>query len=350
MNNILKSNVSANNTESWPYMNPDLVSQRLEMMVAGSAEVCGHAADLSNVMMHSSRLANNRTHAIKWIKEVVSMSEMSMDARDTSIQIFDRFFGRHLLYDPSAFDNSETFSTVAAVSVLLSSKFHESRPLSMSSFSSFTSEVLSAAENNVLVTLEYNIVPLVTPTAFIHQMLLLWPNLEENFNLLSSVTDIACKLIGEFWETAASCQYAPSTIALAALLLAFSSQRIDCSRWLSDCVPDSCLPGAKNIIFPPSGQYLLDIDRCLMDFQRRCCVMNFGIPLTIPSYEKDNAELSRFDSSSPVSIADGFRTTTPVAEAAAMSLSDNNSSPSSPPHPIAVKEDRRIQNKRIKLF
>lgn len=333
-----------NTTTSWSYMSPDVVSQRLEYMVGASVEVCGHSAHLTQVMS-CRRHASNRAHAIKWIKEVVSMSDMSMDARDTSVQIFDRYFGRHLQEDPSAFDNSATFSSVAAVAVLLSSKFHESRPLSMSSFGSFTTEALSMAENKVLVALDYDIVPLATPTSFIHHMLLLWPNLEADAIFLSNVTDVASRMVGDFWESAASCRYAPSTIALAALLLAFASMHVDCSHWLMDRVPSACLPGDDNNIFPKSDFCLLDIEGCLSELQTRCCSRKI---VSADPTDGEADEPRRFDS--PVSVLDGFRATTPVAEAAALSLSDDKASPAHAPRAVVPSHDRPAKSKRIKLF
>ncbi len=56
---------------------------------------------------------------------------MSPDSRDTSVQIFDRYFGLCGHENPTGLSNLECFSAIAAVSVLLSSKCHESRPLSM---------------------------------------------------------------------------------------------------------------------------------------------------------------------------------------------------------------------------
>jgi hypothetical protein len=282
---------------------------------------------------------------VRWIKEVAGLSQMSPDARDTSVQIFDRYFGRHLQLDPGAFSDPEVFSTVAAVAVLLSSKFHESIPLSMSSFATFTPDTLSAVESKVLVTLEYNIAPLATPASFIHHMLLLWPQIETvPSSFLASVSVVSCRLVGEFWESPSSCRYAPSTIALAALLLAFSSQRVDCSHWLLDCVPDACLPKEGNTIFPCTDSHLLDIDGCLLDLQRVCCS-----PTPVAPLDSAEKELCRIDSSSPISVADTFRNATPVAETEALSLSKDE--PSSAQEPlIAPPERKRLTGKRIKLF
>jgi hypothetical protein len=336
----------------WAYTT-SVVAQRLERMVEASRDIYDHASFLAGVMV-GSRHGTNRGHAVRWIKEVAGLSQMSPDARDTSVQIFDRYFGRHLQLDSTAFNNPEVFSTVAAVAVLLSSKFHESCPLSMSSFATFTPETLSRVENDVLVMLDYNIVPLATPTSFIHHMLLLWPQSETGpTGFLASVSAVSCRMVGEFWESPTSCRYAPSTIALAALLLAFSTHRVDCSRWLLECVPDACMPKGESD--SEMDAKLLDIDGCLLELQRVCCSRKSKLASVEKDkdIEKDNAELGRLDSNSPISVADTFRTATPVAETEALSLSDKPSPSSvhSPPKivsPIGSPEGRT--GKRIKLF
>jgi hypothetical protein len=63
-------------------------------------------------------------------------------------------------------------------------------------------------------------------------------------------------------------EFAPSTIAVAAILLAFSMLELNCEAWLS-CVPDFCLPHPQNPLFddPRIDQRALDIDLCLQRFQ-----------------------------------------------------------------------------------
>lgn len=68
-----------------------------------------------------------------------------------------------------------------------------------------------------------------------------------------------------------SLQYAPSTIAIASLLLSFSKLHIDCSEWLCS-LPDICLPPKdRSLPHPVIDTALLsflDADRCLLFFQQ----------------------------------------------------------------------------------
>lgn len=340
-----------------PVVNPNLVRsyekrayhgnavtvQRLEYMVVASCGMCDFSGQLYAAMQEGKH-ANNRTRVIRWIKEVASLSGISSDARDTSIQIFDRYFGQRIRQRQQyAFCDSHEFSAVAAVSVLLSSKFHESRPLSMTSFSSLSPEALSSVENQVLEALNYDIVPLATPTSFIHHMLLLWPNPEKDTNLIALIDNMSCKIVAEFWENTASSRYGPSTIALASLLLAFSSQRVDCSRWLLECIPDVCLPREDSDIFGSNALDLLDIDGCLSNMQMHFC-SHEKVP---PGPPNSHNKTSRDDS--PVSIPDAFRTATPVAETAAISLSEEPCDTETTSDPVFDNKINR-PGKRVRLF
>lgn len=79
---------------------------------------------------------------------------------------------------------------------------------------------------------------------------------------LSSISDPDCM------------RYAPSTIAISALLLTFSKLHLDCTEWLHR-LPDECLPPkiCDNIItphsiFPLEDIAYLDIDNCLLCLQK----------------------------------------------------------------------------------
>ena len=56
---------------------------------------------------------------------------MSVETRDTSVQIFDRFLGICLSENKNILGSSIDMALAAAVSVLLASKVHETRPLSL---------------------------------------------------------------------------------------------------------------------------------------------------------------------------------------------------------------------------
>ena len=58
--------------------------------------------------------------------------------------------------------------------------------------------------------------------------------------------------------------FAPSTVAISAIILSFSTLRIDCKPWL-DCVPNKCFRRSQ---LDDKDSLLLDIDKCLDTFQR----------------------------------------------------------------------------------
>lgn len=60
--------------------------------------------------------------------------------------------------------------------------------------------------------------------------------------------------------------YAPSTVAISALLISFSVHHLPCATWLN-CIPDCCLPSAENPLFRGDPS-LLDIDSCILSFER----------------------------------------------------------------------------------
>ncbi len=63
--------------------------------------------------------------------------------------------------------------------------------------------------------------------------------------------------------------YAPSTIAISALLISFSLHHLHCTEWL-DSIPDFCLPNDNNPFFlsPAEGGRYLDIDSCILSFEK----------------------------------------------------------------------------------
>lgn len=111
-----------------------------------------------------------------------------------------------------------------------------------------------------LQKINFEIHPNATPTACIHILLGLWDC--HNENLKKKLASNADTFIVEFYCSRKSLLYAPSTIAICALIISFSVLRMDCTNWLS-CVPDLCLRKGSD-----DACFLLDIDSCLDMFQK----------------------------------------------------------------------------------
>ena len=83
------------------------------------------------------------------------------------------------------------------------------------------------------------------------------------------IMTLADTLIGQFWKVSSdSLRFAPSTIAIAALLLAFSKCKMDCSFWLQRLPNELLLFKSSSLtphpIFALHELSFLDIDGCLV--------------------------------------------------------------------------------------
>ena len=171
------------------------------------------------------------------------------------MQILDRFIAQldTSVFDDPLRDNSAFFiGLAAAASIILASKIHEIRPLSVSNFPHFDRDQLLQFEARLLLMIGFQITPQTTPSACARHMLRLWPEVMVDGarscstpyvgkSLEDSILAHADMLIGQFWKDLDSLRYAPSTIALSALLLTFSKYKMDCGEWLRR-LPDECFP------------------------------------------------------------------------------------------------------------
>lgn len=54
---------------------------------------------------------------------------MAVEARDTSVQIFDKYLSASLIHDPTVLSNVKDLPLVATACVLLGSKIHDNKSL-----------------------------------------------------------------------------------------------------------------------------------------------------------------------------------------------------------------------------
>ena len=163
----------------------------------------------------------------------------------------------------------EQFVSISAASALiLATKVHEGKQhaLNFSHFPDFPTSSLRQFETHLLTKIGFKIHSLATPSTFVSHLVELWPDR----SLHSTLQSKAEALLAEFYVDTEATRYAPSTMAIAALILTFSVLRIDCATWLAS-VPDVCFPGltarADGRLVAP-----LDIDGCLARFQLSAAV------------------------------------------------------------------------------
>lgn len=261
---------------------------RLGNMMEMTSEIMRDFSGIAR-FSHISRVSQHRINAIRWIKDVVALSHVSVETRDSGIQILDRFLGVCLSENKNILGHSADVALAAAASVLIASKIHESTPLSVSSFSHLKKQDLVAFERIVLNKLRYALYPLCTPAAFIQSFIELWPHFEGR----QILTETAYDLVGGFFEAPESPHFSPSTVALSALLISFSKIGKDCTEWLDE-VPNICLPNPNHPIFnTPTMLSYLDVDNCLAVFQRVCGSPTETVPMSpCPSHSTEDRLVS----------------------------------------------------------
>lgn len=217
----------------------------------------------------SNRKADHyRSTAIRWIKDTSILAGLCIEARDTSIQIFDRFMGLAQLNDENVLEYHK-IQTVAAVCVLLSSKIHEVKALASRNFPHIKPQELVRTEREILEKLHYSLFPSASPAMFIRLYIQQSTVSEEQ---KKEITTAADRIVGDLYEDPKATLYTPSTIGIAALLVACCNLSIDNRCWLTQ-IPMEFLLGENKTC--PSN----DVDGCLQVINRR---RNSPSPILIP--------------------------------------------------------------------
>lgn len=276
------------------------MTRKIYQMMKMSESILNDYELLRNLSIQSKQ-NHNRTHAIKWIKEIVSMCRMSSEIRDTSIQIFDKYLALALPVYPEILLDTTSLPIASACSLILGTKTNENNSvLSTASFPHFEKEKMVEYEYHILDVINFSIVPQATPSSFIHELLKICPcDVIKDLSLLMKTAD---QLVEKFMQEPEYLLYAPSTIAISALLLSFLHLEINCNEWLK-YVPDYCLPTASNPFFSslPSQHKskLLDVDGCLQCFQS-IIISSTRSSTPLPSEDHQYDKLC--SSQSPISI------------------------------------------------
>ena len=192
------------------------------------------------------------------------MSKMSPGARESGIDLFDKFLSISLMESHEVLEDTTLMSFTAASAILLSSKLHEGKTLlTVANFPDFHTADLIAFERNFLNKIGCQVHMLLAPSSFVRHLLGLFPEIEE---LHSEVIDTVNYYIGVFQEHPAYLMFAPSTVAISSLLIAFSVYNINSEVWLKHRIPGACLP--CNPLAPSGPSAMLDIAKCLSYFEK----------------------------------------------------------------------------------
>ena len=216
----------------------------------------------------------HRLVSIRWIINVSTTYHFSSFTRDSAIQILDAYMTIQVAKkNQGLLDSTVAVAHAAVVALTLGFKLHETkRTLHLHSFRDFDTTRLKAFEVSVLSDLCFSLNPQITPSAFIHEFLDIWHPVQPIADLKTDLAREADRFMAEFWEETDSIKYASSTMAIAALILAFSILHMDCAEWLA-LIPNCCLPLSDNYLIASSSQQLMvrrlfDVDACLVSFSQ----------------------------------------------------------------------------------
>ena len=216
----------------------------------------------------------HRLVSVRWIISVSDQYHFSSFTRDSAIQILDAYMSIQVAKkNQELLDSTVAVAHAAVVALTLGFKLHETkRTLHLHSFRDFDTTKLKEFEVSVLSDLCFSLNPQITPSAFIHEFLDVWHPVHAVADLKTDLAREADRFMAEFWEEVESSSYASSTMAIAALILAFSILHMDCAEWLA-LIPNCCLPLSDNYLIASSSQQLMvrrlfDVDACLVSFSK----------------------------------------------------------------------------------
>lgn len=194
--------------------------------------------------MYRDEAVKNRTFAIEWMNRVLARE--SDDARDMSMRIFDLYLTKCYMDKPQILQDTCFISFAAATSIVLGSKLQNFRsPINASSLTAFNTEDVLSNEKDILSAISTRISPLTTPSYYLYYAISLCSDLVRDEEQLIKLATV---VIGDFWEDPASLLYAPSTVAVSALIVCLSMLGISCQPFLEK-LPEFFFPNGEYKIF-----------------------------------------------------------------------------------------------------
>lgn len=208
----------------------------------------------------------NRAYAVDWMKKVLLQG--CPEARDTAVQVFNKYLILCYVENKSILKDTVFLSYAAAASLTIAVKLHTSNKILnlCRGPSRFDASEVARFEREILNRISFQIYPTCTPSSFVESIVNMNQSSFTNIDLLLSTCDT---MIGEFCEEPDYLLFAPSAIAISALLISFSVLHMPCTSWLKT-IPDICLPNNTSSIYPNNSKEsrFLDIDRCICCFKK----------------------------------------------------------------------------------
>lgn len=157
----------------------------------------------------------------------------SFESYEFATITFDRYVAACLAEGVAILDNRAQAYYAMLACIFIATKIVETQPVPLAELAGVGSMIL-AEELNIVAKLDYLLPPLVTPSSFVRHLLFIWPEHTENMHIFDSahrIVTVCCK-------ERLYVKFAYSTIALAAIVYAFTRIAANCNDWLEH-VPDS---------------------------------------------------------------------------------------------------------------
>lgn len=176
----------------------------------------------------SDAAIGNRVFAIDWIKKV--LQGHAPEVFECSVRIFDSYLLVKHREDPNILSDKNRVGFISAAAMVLSSKLMNScNPINPSFFRLFDFNDLVYVEKKMLLDVGARASPLAMPSFFLPHFVRRCAAFADCDRLLKHSTT----LVSEFLENARSLLFAPSTIAIAAVVVALSLQKVECDAFLN---------------------------------------------------------------------------------------------------------------------
>eukprot|EP01040_Poterioochromonas_malhamensis_P000536 gene536-571_t len=235
-------------------------------------EVCDrirHSSALVRAFLKHKTLYNERRELIQWMRNVIPSG--LWEARDSAVQILDAYLLEAFETNPKSLEDTTVIKYAAVASATIGSKLHSSSNYARPDyFSAFNLDDILFFERQIVMKTGSRMSTLATPAYFVDYVVSLLCSEEVGGQVnKEQILQMVNTIIGEFWEDGASLLFAPSTIAISAVIMSLSLLRMDCSK-LVDSLPEFLLPNrAFPFFLEEDGKSMyLDVNTCMKAMER----------------------------------------------------------------------------------
>eukprot|EP01039_Chlorochromonas_danica_P003230 gene3230-3538_t len=254
------------NTSFYPISRPppcsEEVKQIYHMMVLSDKLALPHSMMIALI---NDENITERGKLIRWLYRQNPLRNCCVH-RDTTLRIFDTYIATVYQEQSDILQNPTRLAFTAAASLILSSKLLcANSPLTAACLQNFITEELENFEREVVIKTTGLFSPQCTPSAFLPFILDQCKSIENR----DALQELAISVIGEFLEDSLSLLFAPSTIAISAVIVSLSLLHKPVDTLLAN-LPQFMLTSANQPFFQDEKAPYLDLQLCNKFISRLC--------------------------------------------------------------------------------